>query len=273
VSINLLQRQQHFLNSIHGDQDAAMSLQEQLSPCADIDPARGVAIYRNNYRGALLAHLAQSYRVCCQLVGDEAFNFIARKFVAGTPSLTQDINLYGSEFVESIADLVDTQPGWQRLNYLPEVAKLEHLLHNLYYTASSPPVDLSQLPALMQSPDPDTLILSLPDQLCLLATNYPVVEIWKAHKNDEVYRLTTAAINLDSVQQQYWLMVRNTALQIEFHPLNSGDYHLLSGIGAEAMTLSQTANHAAQHHVELDRALPDWLQRGWLLFGQNDASA
>ena len=250
-----------------------MSLQEQLSPCADIDPARGVAIYRNNYRGALLAHLAQSYRVCYQLVGDEAFNFIARKFVAETPSLTQDINFYGSEFVEFILGLVETKSSWQHLNYLPDVANLECLLHHLYYTPSSPSADLSQLPALMQSLDPDTLILSLPDQLCLLATNYPVVEIWQAHKNDEFDRLATATINLDSVQQQYWLIVRNTALQIEFHPLNAGDYHLLSGIGEEAMTLSQTANHAAQHHVELDRALPDWLQRGWLLFGQNDASA
>ena len=254
--MNLHQLQHQFLNSIHGDANAAENLHAQLRPSGDKDQTIGIEIYLNNYRGGCVAHLQQTYRVCRQLVGDDAFDFLAAKFVAATPSSRPDINLYGSEFPGFVAAQINEQLSWQTLAYLPDVAQLEWLLHKLYYTPSSSPTDLSQLTRLT----PDTLILTPPKQQQLFTSQYCVVDIWQAH-DDGIFE-GIEGIPGDS---EYWLILRNQQYETEFQPLKSAEYRLFKQLASKTMTLPLAAQYAAAANIRLDELLPLWLQRGWLL--------
>jgi len=56
-----------------------------------------IEIYRNNYRGNLHDALAGAYPVIKQLVGDEFFRFLARKYIEKYPSRSANLHQYGEE--------------------------------------------------------------------------------------------------------------------------------------------------------------------------------
>jgi hypothetical protein len=139
--------------------------------------ATAIDIYRNNHRGNLHDTLAGAYPVIKQLVGDEFFRFMTRKFIEKYPSRSGNLHRYGAE----MADFVAAFEPAQGLPYLPDVAALEWSCHRAYFADDAPALDIARLAQIPPGQYPD-LILHTHPSCHLVRSRYPVAAIWLAHQ-------------------------------------------------------------------------------------------
>lgn len=134
-------------------------------------------VYRNNYRGNLHDALAGAYPVVKQLVGDDFFRFMARKFIEQYPSRSANLHHYGAE----LADFAATFAPAQELVYLADVAALEWAYHVAYFVANEPLLALDLLAQIPPEQYSD-LILRIHPACRVVYSRYPVSAIWQAHQ-------------------------------------------------------------------------------------------
>lgn len=135
-----------------------------------------VDIYRNNYFGNLHDALAGAYPVARQLVGDDFFRFMARKFAECFPSRNGNLHHYGAEFPEFLTTFVPAQT----LPYLADVAAMEWACHVAYFAEDVATFDVQKLAEIA----PElylNLQLILHPSCRVLRSRYPISEIWRAH--------------------------------------------------------------------------------------------
>jgi hypothetical protein len=134
-------------------------------------------VYRNNYRGNLHDALAGAYPVIKQLVGDDFFRFMARKFVEQYPSRSANLHHYGVE----LADFLTGFAPARELAYLPDVAALEWACHVAYFAEDAELPTLDRLAQL--SPEQYSgLQFHLHPACRIVRSPYPLGAIWHAHQ-------------------------------------------------------------------------------------------
>lgn len=164
----------HFARAIVGGEGPS---QQVNGIYADYSADIAIDIYRNNYRGNLHDALAGAYPVVKQLVGDDFFRFMSRKFIAQYPSRSANLHHYGAE----LADFVATFEPAKELEYLPDVATLEWACHVAYFADDADALVIDELAQV--SPERYTeLILHLQPSCHLLHSRYPIAAIWHAHQ-------------------------------------------------------------------------------------------
>jgi len=139
--------------------------------------ATAVDIYRNNYFGNLHDALAGVYPVIKQLVGDDFFRFMARKFAACFPSRGGNLHHYGEE----LAEFLTTFAAARTLPYLADVAALEWACHAAYFAQDAAEFEMFKL-AEISSDDYPHLQLKLHPACRVLRSRFPIVQIWQAHQ-------------------------------------------------------------------------------------------
>ena len=102
---------------------------------------RGLAVYRNNYRGNLHDTLAAAYPVVLQLVGADFFRYMACQFIEATPSRSGNLTGYGASLGDFIADFSPAK----ELPYLADVARLEWCYHCAFFADDATPLDVARL--------------------------------------------------------------------------------------------------------------------------------
>lgn len=143
--------------------------------------ATALEVYRNNYRGNLHDALASAYPVLRQLVGDEFFRFMARRFIERHPSRSGNLIDYGAE----LADFLTRFAPAQTLAYLPDLAALEWACQCAYFAADAAPPDFSRLAQIPPEQHSD-LIVRVDPACRLIGSAFPIVAIWQMHQPDSV---------------------------------------------------------------------------------------
>ncbi len=164
----------HFARAIvHGEAPSARIDNRYSNYAADV----AVEVYRNNYRGNLHDALAGVYPVIKQLVGDDFFRFMARKFVEQHPSHGANLHHYGAE----LADFVAAFAPAQELVYLSDVAALEWACQVAYFAADAAQLALDRLAKVPPEQYP-YLILHTHPACRIVRSRYPISAIWRAHQ-------------------------------------------------------------------------------------------
>lgn len=165
------------------DSSRARPLLDQLAGPAD-RAARGLAAYRNNVIGNWVNALRASYPVLVRLVGDAFFNAAARRYAVAGRSVSGNLNDYGADFPAWLA----TYPLAAELPYLADVGRLEWAVQLAYQAADEPHLDPAELAALGGlAPDQlATLRLHVAAAVQLVASPFPVADIWQAHQQEPV---------------------------------------------------------------------------------------
>lgn len=201
--------------------DGAQNGFERHIRAAGLSGVRRLQIYRNNTLLNLTASLRATYPVICRLVGDSFFDYAAAQYIAAYPSRSGDLEEFGGDFarfLESFAPAAD-------LVYLPDVARLEWIYHQIFYAAAHPPLDLTalaQVPAEQQG----DLQFQLHPAARLLESAYPILRIWQANQADYA---GDAAVDLKAGGIRL-LALRRDNFEIEFQPLPVGEFSLLSAL-------------------------------------------
>ena len=196
-----------------------------------------LAVYRNNYRGNLQDALTGAYPVIQQLVGDDFFRFLARKFIERHPSHSGNLHHYGAELADFLSSFVPAQG----LSYLPDVAALEWACHLAYFATDADTLAFDTLADIAPEHYPELILLIHP--ACqVVRSRYPIVAIWQAHQpgNDGDFH-----INLDDGGGIALVSRRDDVVQVS--ELSGADADWLQNI--QAGNLLGKATEATLKHL------------------------
>lgn len=125
--------------------------------------ARRLALYRANAIAHATSALRAHYPVIERVVGEEFFVQLARAHCAAHASHSGDLGRYGAALADFLAACAQTQG----LPYLPDLARLEWVVHEAEIAA-----DVNGASALLYAPG--TRVLASP---------YPIADLWLAHQD------------------------------------------------------------------------------------------
>ncbi len=153
-----------------------------LAPGLKGDPAH-LGIYRGNLAANWRRALASAYPALRRLVGAEFFDAMARRVGRAHPSRDPDLNRFGAmlpDFLDGFAPAADYP-------YLPDVARLEWLVHEAHYAPDGPGAGASGAAAALAALDPQAFEASralLHPTLRLHASPWATVDLWRAQQPD-----------------------------------------------------------------------------------------
>ena len=138
---------------------------------------RRFAAYRRNVIGNWRSALESTYPVLAQRVGPAAFRTLADHYIAAHPSVSGDLNAYGSE----MAALLENSALHSEPPYLADLARLEWALLQAYGAPDAAAFDLAALAAVPVQKQAG-LRLEVWPGACLIDSSWPLPAIWQAHQ-------------------------------------------------------------------------------------------
>lgn len=101
-------------------------------------------VYRNAYVIRLLGILQEDFERVHTYIGDDAFDELARAFIAAHPSHTLNARYYGQDFPQ----FVEEAGRFKSSPIVAAIARLEGLLNDIFDVADAAPLSLERLSAL-----------------------------------------------------------------------------------------------------------------------------
>ncbi|HEU5296960.1 MAG TPA: DNA-binding domain-containing protein [Burkholderiaceae bacterium] len=143
---------------------------------------QGLAAYRGNAAAIVERALAAAFPTVQQLVGEDSFAQLALAFWHRHQPRCGDLARYGDALPAWITD--DRQLASEP--YLADVARVDWAVHTIEHAADvvAPPAGLP----LLAEREPSQLTLRLRPALALVASRFPVVTIWQAHRRQDADR-------------------------------------------------------------------------------------
>jgi len=212
-----------------------------------------IALYRGNLTATWDKVLSAAFPVVRQLVGEEFFSALARAFGMAHPSDNPDLNRFGVLF----ADFLSGFEHVAELPYLPDMARLEWLLHRTHYGPDAPVLDAARLASLA----PEQVEASqcpLHPCVSLFASDWAVVPLWQAHQD-------AGADFPDDLAQPSRAVLARPRWKTELHTPASAEYAALAALSAGA-TLGAAFDTAFDIDDQIDVAgyLRHWIANGLL---------
>ncbi len=156
-------------------QGKAMAPDAGLAGLADAQ-SHGLDVYRANAAALAARALAAAFPTVEQLMGPKSFATLARAHWFAHPPARGDLGWWGEDFPTAMEQ--DSQLSEEA--YLPDVARLDWAVHRASFAADDQAAP-EGLPLLGEA-DPQQLHLRLRAGTAVIASAYPIVEIWRAHQ-------------------------------------------------------------------------------------------
>lgn len=158
--------------------DALLGTGAQVLPQLKSDPAR-LGLYRGNLSATWDRALAAAFPVVRALMGEEFFAALSRAYGRAHPAQDPDLNRFGATFADFLA-------GFEHVAdypYLPDMARLEWLLHRAHYAPDGEPLGAAALAAL--GPEEfEQARLALHPACVPYQSRWSTVTLWHAHQED-----------------------------------------------------------------------------------------
>lgn len=200
--------------------------------------AQGLAIYRANAAAAAVKALSAAYPVIRQVVGDEFFDGLARIYERAVPSRSGNLDDFGGDFAAFLAHF----PHVQALPYLPDLARLEWLVHRAASAADAKPWN----PAGLMAVAPElqgTIRFAWAAGTASIGSAHPLARIWTIHQPDHGGDF---AVDWEVAEN---VLVARAGLQVTVTALDRADAEFFAAALAGA-TLAAAAGAA----LDADRA-------------------
>lgn len=142
-----------------------------------IEAAARLAIYRNNTRAMFEGALERTYPVLRRRVGEDYFRQLTRGYRERHRSRSGDLHWVGEHFARYLAE-TEAGSGYE---WLAELAELEWACECAFIAHREEPLD----PPVLVRLAPDDLArarLRMQPSLQCVASNYPVLEIWRVNQ-------------------------------------------------------------------------------------------
>jgi hypothetical protein len=167
-------------------------------------------MYRNNIFSSLQEVLKDTFPVVCRLVDKRFFSYVAHEFIRAQPPTAPCVHEYGEHFPDFLARF----PPCRELVYLPDVARLEWLIHRAAYAAEAPILVPDALRAFHPS-DACSLTFGFHPAVSYIASPWPIDRIWLANRPE-----SDAAETIDLAQGSASLEVMRIGQDVVFRRLD-----------------------------------------------------
>lgn len=184
---------------------------KKIKPSSKIPAQLAIDIYKNNTRGSRVNALKSVYPACKNILGSAIFYSIANQFADGDVVASSDLNNYGAAFDRHLQSLLSASRLAAEYSYLPELARLEFLLHAAYYADDDPVFDFDLFENSIQKGQ--EVYFRVSESLSLLTFQNPIHEIWM----NNCKLNTLVGNNVKAITQTQYLLVyrkQNTPLII-----------------------------------------------------------
>lgn len=137
-------------------------------------------VYQHAYTARLMGALRDNFGVLPQVMGDEAFDALARAYVEAHPSRHPSIRWFGDQLPAFMAgtDTLVPHPA------LVDLARMEWALRSAFDAANADAIDASSLAGIGAEHWPSLVFGVLPS-VQLLAMQWAVEPVWKAMQSDD----------------------------------------------------------------------------------------
>jgi hypothetical protein len=218
-----------------------------------------LAVYRNNLRQSLADALAAVYPTVQQLVGDDFFRGMARRYLLRYPSRSGNLQEFGVE----LPDFIEGLEAAAALPYLPDVARLDWAWHAVFHAPAEPACDpLQGLQLLAAAPEAErgaARLACLPT-VRLLASCHPLFDLWRWHQLPQEER---GGLKLPAGGQA--LLVLRHGGEVQVLPLSAAEHGLLQALaGGAELAAAAAAALALQPDFELAASLARYFSLGVL---------
>lgn len=192
-------------------------------------PSSHLQIYKDNIIVILAQSLKSYYPLIYKLIGDNAFNHLAREYIKHYPSRSSNLHDYG----EYLSDFIQSLPYLDNYPYLPEVAKFEWACHTIYFAADAEQFHLDHNNYL-------EMYGTLHPASRLISFNYPILDIIDLCQGQ-------TEDNIDIHKGGVNLLIIRRDLDIKLAPLSQADHVFLTNIQA-----NNTFEHAKAEAQVID---------------------
>ena len=223
---SLPELQHTFARGVFGDDPTVLAL--------IASPAERLTVYRNSVLANLRATLREIYPVVLRLTGERFFEQAAANFARSHVSESGDLHRYGKQFAEFLASY---QPA-KALAYLPDVARLEWLWHEVFHAPDAQAMELSALATIVPD-DYRRLRFQLQPGCRLLVSAFPIHRIWEA--NQPGY---AGEENIDLDQGAVSLVIYRFGYEVRIAPVSRAEQTVIESLAAGEM-FERTAARAA----------------------------
>lgn len=183
-------------------------------------PRERLAIYRNNIFHNYHQALRDVYPVVERLVGEDFFDFAARRYIPLHPSHDGNLHRFGAAF----GSFLDGFAPAAQLPYLGDVARLEWHVHEAFHAADHAALALDCLASVPAQRLP-SLTFTLHPSCRLLESRFPVNLIWQANQ-PEAASDETVDLDLGSV----CLLLRRPGHAVEVEAVTGAEFVLLRAL-------------------------------------------
>jgi hypothetical protein len=215
------------------------------------EAAQRLAIYRGNVVANARKALANAYPIAARIVGEEFFAGLAREYLRRHPSTSGDLNALG----ESFADFVAAFPHTQDLPYLPDVARMEWLVHRAHYAKDAEPFDLRRL-ASVRNGAWARLRPVLAPACAVLESPWPLARIWEVHQDDY-----SGEFSVDFESGSARILIHRPDFRVRVAPLTPGAFRFLRhAAGGSSVAVALEAALIDEPGFGLPAALHAWVE-------------
>jgi len=215
--------------------------------------AARLGIYRGNLTVTWDKVLSAAFPVLRQLVGEEFFSALSRAFGMAHPSDNPDLNRFGEGFAAFLARFEHVA----NLPYLPDMARLEWIVHRAHYAAEAPAHGAPSLAA--YTPEQfEAARFALHPAASLFASPWAVVPLWQAHQDGvQAFPQQLDAPSRAVIARPHW--------KTELHALAAAEYAALAALAnGEAMGAALDAAFALDEGMDVAAYLQHWIDLGLL---------
>ncbi|WP_338771523.1 DUF692 family multinuclear iron-containing protein [Massilia sp. METH4] len=181
--------------------------------------AARLAVYRGNLAGSWERALKAAFPVVTQLVGDDFLAALAREYGTRHPAAHADLNEFGAGF----AAFLDDFPHVAGLPYLPDMARLEWLLHRAYYAADAEPLAPAALAGISAEAFEACRLAPHP-AAATFASDWAVVPLWQAHQSGSAVPFPS------DIASPSWCLVHRRGWQPGVLALDAAQYRALAAL-------------------------------------------
>jgi hypothetical protein len=202
---------------------------------------RHLQVYRNNVYAGLADALEAIYPVIARLVGADCFRGCGYRYARRFPPTGGNLHDFGERFAEFLASFEPVRT----LDYLPDVARLEWSWHRAFHAADSAPLALDAL-AKIAPGDYGALRFRLHPSVRLLASEYPIVRIWRANQAN-----ADAVETIDLNEGGVHVLIARREITVEVESLGGGEHALLQAF-ARGLSFADAAQAASAAAPDFD---------------------
>lgn len=170
-----------FIGCLLDESNSHNGFLSSLMPLKSINQEMQLSIYRGNRDGAYQKVLAQIYPACFNILGDDYFNQLCRRYYFEYPSTNSNLNIYGEYFPVFMRQQLEINKELKGMEYLGDLACLEWHYHCAYYAKNDETFSFEKLSKVDVHNQPN-ICFEISCSLSIASTIFPLLDIWNANK-------------------------------------------------------------------------------------------